>query len=169
MIVKRFCDNCTRVYSDKLAQCPSCGLPNIRDVYNDPDNISNPFEKRPMRSGTIRFGKPISYEKPAFELFKNGFLALILLAIIIYGLFYFFNTTNILWLSLIMTIYLLAAYWVHPEPDHDSMDSSYIIEGLFTKADNNNAKLLYVAGFLLAGRYITLSIMELFLWHKEKN
>lgn len=137
----------------------------------DEEKIDNPFEEKPLDSGEIRLGRPITYRKTRFELVKNVLISIILLLSLIFIINYIFDHISFWLVSIAVLSYSVTGYWVHPEPDHDSMHVwTHVFDNPFTYKDNENYTLLLLAGFLRPGMYIALSFVELLMyWNQEKT
>ena len=121
----QICEHCLGIYKGDHQKCPLCKKDIVDDVTRH--KIDNPFDRKlSLKAGSVRIGSPISYKKPIFDLLFNFIISITILFTSICLILQIGEPKYRLSGIVVAAVYLIAAYWIHPEPDHDSIQDSEV-------------------------------------------
>jgi hypothetical protein len=151
------CEHCVRFYKGIQSKCPHCDkdIVDQQALYRE----QNPFDRKPvLTAGSVRIGKPLTYKKETFELFVNFVISVTILVASVFLISGIDDPVYRLGSMILLVIYLVAAYWVHPQPDHESIQDG---EWYWFRHKYHfiNWDLILLAALLLPGQYLLSSII----------
>jgi len=152
------CEHCVSFYKGAQSKCPRCG----KDIASAQtrDATENPFDRKPvLRMGSVRIGSPLRFKKAISSLITNFVVSIIVLAAAAFAVLQIGDTGYRIASAILLVVYFAGAYWIHPEPDHESIQDGEFY-WLPHKFHHVNWMLILVAAFFMPGQYLINSIIE---------